>query len=246
MSLSARGSCRSLKIILLFVLSFLAVPVGAQEQVVVAVIGDGPADRFQEFHEKYIDELLTLTANEFDVKVRRFSGEWSKESIDAAIEKAYVDSEVDLVLVTGFVANQIAATRRQYSKPTFLPLILDTRLIAGDAALGQSGVANLNYLSIYADFAEDLDTLARIVPYRNLVVLVDSVLASAILELQDAAYAASAERGIELNVVTHDGVEHRLMNQVPANTDAIFIAGLPRMPLADLDRLIEALHFCHP
>ena len=242
MSLSARSSCRSLKILLLFVVSFLAMPVGAQEQVVVAVIGDGPGDRFQEFHEKYIDELLTLTANEFDVQVRRFSGEWSKESIDAAIEKAYVDSEVDLVLVTGFVANQIAATRPQYSKPTFLPLILDTRLIAGDAALGQSGVANLNYLSIYADFAEDLDTLARIVPYRNLVVLVDSVLASAILELQDAAYAASAERGIELNVVTHDGVEHRLMNQVPANTDAVFIAGLPRMPLADLDRLFEAIN----
>jgi len=242
MLLSARSSFRLFGAMAFFVLGFLAVPAVAQQQVVVAVVGDGPGDRFQEFHEKYIDELLALTSSEFDVQVRRFSGEWSKESIDAAIEKAYADAEIDLVLVTGFVGNQIAATKQHYSKPTFLPLILDTRLVAGDATLGQSGVANLNYLSIYADFADDLDTLARIVPYLNLVVLVDSSLASAIPELRSAALAASAERGVELTVVAHDGVDHRLMNQVPADTDALFIAGLPRMPLVDFDYLIEAIN----
>jgi len=242
MALSTKSGLRFVEIVLCAALALMALPAVAQQQVVVAVVGDGPGDRFQEFHEKYIDELLTLTAGEFDVQLRHFSGAWSKETIEAALEKTYVDAEVDLVLVTGFVGNQIAATRRQYSKPTFLPLILDTRLIAGDAMLGQSGVANLNYLSIYADFAEDLDTLARIVQYRNLVVLVDSGLESAIPELRDAAFAASAERGIDLDVVTHDGVDHRLMNQVPANTDAIFMAGLPRMPLADVDRLIEAIN----
>lgn len=242
MSLSERSSFHFFGALVFVVLQFLAVPTVAQQQVVVAVIGDGSGDRFQEFHEKYIDELLALTSSEFDVQVRRFSGEWSKESIDAAIEKAYADAEIDLVLVTGFVGNQIAAAKQHYSKPTFLPLILDTRLVAGDASLGQSGVANLNYLSIYADFADDLDTLARIVPYLNLVVLVDSSLSSAIPELRDAAFATSAERGIELDMVTHDGVDHRLMNQVPANTDALFIAGLPRMPPADFDQLIEAIN----
>jgi outer membrane protein TolC len=239
---SVRSSFHLVGALVFVVLELLAAPALAQQQVVVAVVGDGPGDRFQEFHEKYIDELLTLTANEFDVQVKRFSGEWSNESIDAAIEKSYADTDVDLVLITGFVANQIAATRQQYSKPTFLPLILDTQLIAGDATLGQSGVANLNFLSIYADFADDLDTLARIVPYRNLVVMVDASLSSAISELRGRAYASSAERGVELSVVTHDGVNHRLMNQVPANTDAIFLAGLPRIPSADFDLLIEAIN----
>jgi len=218
------------------------VPVVAQQQFVVAVVADGPSDRLEGLHQIYVGELLALTAGEFDVQIRRFSGDWSKESVDAAIEEAYAAPDVDLVLVTGFVANQIVATKREFSKPTFLPIIIDTGLLAGEATVGKSGVANLNYLSAYADFAIDLDTLARIVPYRNLALFIDSSLASAIPELRDAAYAASDARGIELLEVLHDGIDHHLMNRVPANTDAIFVVGLPRMPMADFEHLVEAIN----
>ncbi len=220
----------------------LTVPVVAQQQFIVAVVADGPSDRLEGLHQIYIGELLALTAGEFDVQIRRFSGDWSKESVDAAIEEAYAAPDVDLVLVTGFVANQIVATKREFSKPTFLPIIIDTALVAGEATVGKSGVANLNYLSAFADFAIDLDTLARIVPYRNLTLFIDSSLASAIPELRDAAYAASDARGIELLEVMHDGIDHRLMNRVPANTDAIFVVGLPRMPMADFEHLVEAIN----
>lgn len=242
MSFSRRTHKRHFEMMVAFVIVFLSFPVLAQKQVVVAAVGDGPADRRSGAQQKYIDELLVLTGGEFDVQIQHFSGEWSKASIEAAIERAYGDSRVDLVLVTGFVGNQIAATRREFPKPTFLPIILDIRLLTTESPVGKSGVANLNYLSAYADFADDLDTLARIVPYRNLVLFVDAGLSSAIPALRDAAYAASAERGIELLEVTHDGIDHRLMNRVPANTDAIFIAGLPRMPPADFARLVEAVN----
>ncbi|MDH3611948.1 MAG: TolC family protein [Gammaproteobacteria bacterium] len=242
MSLSASTPDRPLKILVSIVLIFLAVPVMAQQRVVVAVVGDGPSDRLSLQHQTYIDELLALTASEFDVQIRRFSGEWSKESIVGAIEEAYDDPDIDLVLVTGFVANQLAATRREFSKPTFLPIILDTGLLAGVAGIRTSGITNLNYLSAYADFADDLDTLARIVPYRKLAIFIDSGLLAAITELRDAATGVSEARGIELLEVTHDGIDHHLMNRVPAETDAIFVAALPRMPPADYDRLIEAIN----
>ena len=242
MPLSTRTSLRFFDLFLCIALLCLALPVIAQQQVVVAVVGDGPSDRFSLQHQKYIDELLALTAGEFDVQIRRFSGNWDKESIDVALEDAYADAEVDLLLIIGFVANQIAATQREFSKPTFLPLIIDTGLIAGDAKIGRSGVRDLNYLTVYADFAEDLDTLSRIVPYRNLVLFVDASFLSAIPALSDAGYAASAARGIELLAVTHDGIDHQLMNRVPAETDAIFVSGLPRMPPADFDRLVEAIN----
>jgi outer membrane protein TolC len=241
MSLSARTSFRFFQIVLFIAFMFLALPAVAQRQVVVGVVTDGPSDRFEEQRQRYVDELLALTAGEFDVQIRHFSGAWSKESIDAVLDEAYADAEIDLVLVTGFVANQIAATQRSYSKPTFLPLIIDTGLIDADATIGRSGVRNLNFLSAYADFADDLDTLSRIVSYRNLVLFLDAGLESAIPELRAAAFAASEVRGINLIPVTHDGIDHDLMNRVPADTDAIFIAGLPRMPLAEFDRLIQAI-----
>ncbi|MDH3351008.1 MAG: TolC family protein, partial [Gammaproteobacteria bacterium] len=118
----------------------------------------------------------------------------------------------------------------------------DVGLVAGEPTVGKSGKANLNYLTAYADFAGDLDTLARITPYRNLVLFVDTALSSAIPALRDAAYAAAEARGINLLEVLHDGADHRLMNRVPADTDAIFIAGLPRMPAADFALLVEAIN----
>jgi outer membrane protein TolC len=233
---------RSVKHLFFLFLMFLAVPVVAQEHVVVAVVGDGPSDRFELQHQIYIDELLALTSSEFDVEIRPFAGEWSNESIDAAISDAYADHEVDLVLVTGFVANQIAAVRPEFPKPTFLPVIIDVGLVASEVSVGRSGKSNLNYLTAYADFAGDLDTLARITPYKNLVLFIDTALSSAVLALRDAAYAASEVRGINLLEVTHDGIDHRLMNRVPADTDAIFIAGLPRMPPTDFANLVEAIN----
>jgi len=223
-------------------LCFFIVPALAQQRFVVAVVGDGPSDRFAIQQQKYVDELLALTENEFEVELRRFLGNWSKDSIDAVLDSVYEDPSIDLVLINGFVANQVAATRREFSKPTFLPLIIDVGLLAGDTGVGRSGVENLNYLSAYADFTDDLDTLARIVPYRTLVLIVDEALSSAIPELREAALAASEARGIELIEVTHDGIDHRLMNRVPAETDAIFLAGLPRMPLAEFDELIEKIN----
>jgi outer membrane protein TolC len=240
--LSPSISERPMWILVSVVLLLLAFPLMAQERFVVAVVGDGPSDRFELQNQQYIDELLALTSSEFDVEIRHFSGEWSKQSIDATIADAYADAEIDLVLVTGFIANQIAATRPEFPKPTFLPIIIDTGLVAGDAAVGQSGKANLNYLTAYADFADDLDTLTKITPYRNLVILVDAGLSSAVPALRDAAYAASDARGINLLEVLHDGIDHQLMNRVPADTDAIFIAGLPRMPPTDFARLVEAIN----
>ncbi len=242
MSLLAETPRRSAGVILILIMALLAFPAMAQERVVVAVVDDGPSDRLSELQKTYVDELLTLTANEFDVQIRRFAGEWSEQSIVAAINGAYADPEVDLVLVTGFVSNQLAARRPGFAKPTFLPLIVDTASIAEVTGDASSGITNLSYMTAYADFAGDLDTFARIAPYQNLVLLVDAGLSAAIPALRESSFAISTERGINLVEVVHDGVDHRLMNRVPADTDAIFIGGLPRMPAADFDRLIEAIN----
>lgn len=240
--MSADFRCRLTTAVLFALLFVAAMPAAAEKRFVVAVVADGPSDRFAVQHQKYIDELLALTANEFDVQIRRSYGEWSRESINAVLERTFSDPEIDMVLVTGFVTNQVAAIKESYSRPTFLPQIIDTGLIVGDPDIGRSGVRNLNYLSAYANFGEDLDTLSRFIQYRNLVLLVDAGLSSAIPALREAALAASAARGIKLVEVSHDGIDHRLMNRVPAETDAVFVAGLPRMPEEAFDRLIDAIN----
>jgi len=233
---------RLYEVFLIAVLLCIAAPGQAQEKVVVAIVLDGPSDRLANQQQRYIVELLALTENEFDVEIRKFIGEWNRDSTLSTIDAAYADPEVDLVLIIGFVANQLAATRAEFPKPTFLPVILDTGLLKSGAKDGTSGIRNLNYLNAYANFSDDLDTLSRFTPYRNLVLFVDENLSSAIPQLRDAALDSSSAKGITLIEVAHDGVDHRLMNRVPAETEAIFIAALPRMPATEFDDLVAAIN----
>ncbi len=233
---------RSLFLVALTAIAVTCSPALAQERVVVAVIEDGPSARLTGQGELYVQELLALTESEFDVEIREFMGQWSKESMDAALDAAYADGDVNLVLVTGYITNQVAALRREFPKPTFLPIILDTGLLAGESLGGVSGIPNLSYLSAYADFSQDLETLRRLLPYRKLVLFYDEEVARAIPQLRQAAYGASEERGVELIEVTHDGVDHDLMARLPEDTDAVFVAGLPRMPPAEFDRLVEGIN----
>ena len=230
------------KVALIGALLCLVMPSQAQERVVVAVVEDGSSDRMLVQQQVYVDELLALTSGDFDVEVRRLSGSWSKESIEQSLNDAYSDDDVDFVLVLGFVANHLAAIRESFPKPTFLPLILDTGILASSPVNGSSGIQGLNYLSAYANFSSDLDTLSRFVAYRKLVLFVDDNISSGIPKLRDAAIETSRLMGIELVMVMHDGSDHRLMNRVPEGTDAVFMAALPRMPAADFARLIDDIN----
>jgi outer membrane protein len=208
----------------------------------VAVLYDGESERMADRQQKYVDELLTLVSGEFDVSIEVFRGNWTKESIEQAMLDAYNAPRIDILLVTGFVSNQLVAAWADHPKPTFLPTIVDTGLLADATPEGTSGIPNLNYLGAYADFNSDLDILGQLTPYKVLALFVDQELASAIPELRDRAIAASAEQGVELLIIMHDGINHELMSRVPGTVDAVFVSGLPRMPNEDFDRLIDAIN----
>lgn len=227
------GRCTGLLLVLLASASALA------DDVVVAVISDAPVNRLAWQDDILTSELLALTSREFDVSLKRFVGDWSRESIERAADAAYADPSVDYVLVTGFIANQIMATRADYPKPTFLPVIIDTGLLSNAPADGTSGIRNLSYLRTYADFATDLDQLSRIVDYDTVVLLVDGVLSSSIPDLRRRAFAASSERNITLLEVSHDGVDHKLADRIPPEADAVFVAGLPRLPQTAFRELVD-------
>jgi len=208
----------------------------------VAVLYDGESERMADRQQKYVDELLTLVSGEFDITIEVFRGDWTKEGIEQAMLDAYDSPQIDMLLVTGFVSNQLVAAWGDHPKPTFLPTIVDTGLLPNASPVGTSGIPNLNYLGAYADFNSDLDILAKITPYDVLALLVDQELASAIPEVRDRAFEACAAKGIELKIIMHDGNDHALMSRVPDSVDAVFVSGLPRMPNEDFGHLIDSIN----
>ncbi len=230
------------KTIALFYFALLPSLGFAQQHIDVALVIDGTPDRLEARNAVYVNELLALTSGEFDVRIREFSGDWSIDSIDQALDRAYADRQIDMVLVLGLTGNQVAAVRGAFPKPTFLPVMLDVGVLPSLAVDGKSGIRNLNYLTLYTDFADDLDTMNRIVSFRNLVLLMAEELRTVIPQLQQEAIEICRERGINLELITHDGVDHNLMAKIPPGTDAIFIAGLSRMPRADFQNLVSAIN----
>ncbi len=233
---------RITKLIAACCFALLPTLVSAQQRIDVAVVIDGSPDRLEERNQVYVDELLALTEGEFDVRISRINGNWSVDGINRALDQAYADPQIELVMVTGFAGNQVAAMRSEFPKPTFLPVMLDIGVLPSQAVKGKSGIRNLNYLTLYTDFGDDLDTMSSMVNYSNVVVIMGEQLASVIPNLRQEATTISAERGIEFTLVTHDGVDHNIMARVPGDTDAIFITGLPRMPASDFDNLISAIN----
>ena len=232
----------SLTIIACVVLFFGAAPVAAQQRFDIAVIYDGSEDRLAAQRRTYVDELLALTENEFEVRIHNYRGEWTQESIEASYAAAYANPEIDMLLVTGFIASQLGTQRKEYPKPTFLPLILDPGLLAKPPTEGKSGIPNLSYLIIYANFADDLDSISKLVEVDRLALFIDEELSDSIPQLRLSALAICEERGIELVEIRHDGVDHALVQQVPEGTDAVFVSGLPRMPKDAFLSLVAAIN----
>ncbi|MEM6512126.1 MAG: TolC family protein [Pseudomonadota bacterium] len=214
----------------------------AQQSVTVAVIKDSEESRLEWQRTALIEELMALTSREFDIEIKRFVADWSRASIEQVAEAAYADPDVDIVLVTGFIANQVLARRSNFPKPTFLPIVIDTGLFVTPPVDGRSGIANLNYLATYADFSTDLEELGRMVRYTNVTLLIDQELSESIPVLRQRAFEAAGERGISLGEVAHDGVDHKLLERLPEGTEALFVAGLARMPDEAFDELIEEIN----
>ena len=68
-----------IRIVAFLILSVCTTPLLAQQDVVVAVVRDAQTDRLAAEQQKYIDELLALTRNEFNIQIRIFESKWSKE-----------------------------------------------------------------------------------------------------------------------------------------------------------------------
>ncbi len=244
-SLALRDRTRSTELLTTvsaIVLCSCAFVVQAAERFDVAIISDGPDDRLADTRRAYTEELLALTQNEFDVRLENFPANWTAESIQAAFDVAYADPEIDLVLVAGFISSQIGTQRKDYPKPTFLPLILDPGLLSKPPAEGRSGIPNLSYLIVYADFGADLDAIGELVDVDRIALFIDEELSESIPQLRLSALSVTEARGIELIEIRHDGTDHALVDDVPEGTDGVFVSGLPRMPDGDFVALVEAIN----
>ncbi|MFK8031352.1 MAG: TolC family protein [Gammaproteobacteria bacterium] len=223
--------------LLLAVVLTTTAPVFAQSSVVVAVVTDGPLHQLQDVQEVFQQELELLVGDEFHLEFRPLVAEWSRQSAVQALDTAYSDSSVDMVLVLGIAANQITVSRADFPKPTFLPLVFNPDIVGAPVAESGSGKSNLNYLADLIPVDQDIASFRRVSPFSNAVLVSDSLIVKSIPNgptvLQNAA------EDVTFSFVLHDGVNHNLIDLIPNDTQAVLLGGLPRLPAELFDQFLD-------
>ncbi len=218
-----------------------APPSPSHPEVVVAILDDGIAARQASLEPLFREELLALTEGEIEVRFKVFSGQWQLETTRRALQRAYDDPEVDMVLVTGLTANQLVAQETSFAKPTFLPLVFDAALLALPRQGQGSGITHLSYLADEMDFFDHLAAFHEVVPFRRVGLLVDAFILKVSADVVRSTLAVGSRLDVEIVPIAYEDPEGDLLSLIPSHVEAIMVGGLERLSEAAIDRLVEGL-----
>jgi outer membrane protein TolC/ABC-type uncharacterized transport system substrate-binding protein len=210
----------------------------------VAVVTDGATGR-EWFSAAMIErELANVIGSDMDITLlasKRSAGNWTLAGVDAALDRALADKDVDVVLALGVLASQQAAHRARLQKPVIAPLVIDPILQGYPLTEGTSGRKNFTYVADFQGLRDDVATFHRIIGFKHLVALIDDQLFRALPDLHKKAdqLAATLATRISLVRVTNDPAA--ALASLPADTDAVYVTGLLQFSEDDMRELARGL-----
>jgi outer membrane protein len=211
----------------------------------VAVVVDGPTDRVVFSPELIAREAANVGAGDVTIvfpETARESGDWSLAGAAAALERALLAQDVDVVLTVGMLAAHAAAHREAaLTKPVIAPFVADPRLQTFPFDAGTSGRANFTYIADFSGIDEEVRIFHEVVGFTHLAALVDEALLRALPEIAAKAAEIAAARGMRVSLVaTGDDVAGALA-AVPSSADAVYVTGLLRFDDQALRELASGL-----
>ena len=182
----------------------LLVSVAQAREIRVAVVTDGPAARTVFSAASIEKELANVAAPDTQVvlpEAKRYVGDWSLAGAEAALDRAFADRDVDVVLTIGILTSQQAARRKSLPKPTIAPLVIDPVLQGFPLLEGRSARHNFAYVADFHSVANEVRAFHEIVGFKYMVALVNDALLAALPALTTKAPELAAELKIRIGIV---------------------------------------------
>jgi outer membrane protein len=221
-----------------------AQPAASPAPVRVGVVADGPTGR-EGFPPEVIErEARNVLGTDFALVLpanKRFTGDWTRAGVNAALDRAIADREVDVVLTLGILASHEAAQRTAFSKPVIAAAVIDPVLQHFPLSQGTSGRRNFTYIADFQSVGNEVEAFHRIIGFRHLTALVDDALMSAMPELATKAEDLSRSLGVRISIVrTHTSAAEALA-AIPQDADAVYVTGLLGFRDEDIAELARGL-----
>ena len=214
-------------------LLLLASTVGLAQtpRVRVAIVTDGPVDR-ELFSAAVIErEVANVTSDERGIALpqnKRFRGDWTLGGINAALDRALNDKDVDVVLALGVLSSQEAAHRQRLSKPVIAALVVDPMVQGYPLVEGTSGRKNFTYIADFQGLRDEVTAFRRVVEFKHLAVFVDDLLARSLPDLDKQANALATALSARVSIVRVTDDPASALATLPADADAVLVTGLLR------------------
>ena len=204
-------------LILLFLCSFKL----EGKELAIALVDDGPSLFSEKARHQVIQEIEDLLQSEYTLifsEAHEFPGKSTEDRVDLALE----DPKYDYVVGLGFIASYALSQKRELSKPSFAPFILNHKLQNTPFHEGLSGEKNLNYTEVCSTLSDALDLFKELTPFRHLTIVISPNLKKAMPNLKATADRWAFDHGVDVSLVEPN-------RQLPRGSDAVFFTPLPKM-----------------
>lgn len=231
--------------LILFNVICIVIPMPASAKPVnIAVLTDGPWQRYQGVRRTMIKEVTDITSGQYDVRFPDdlfVRADWSAEGISAAIEELLKNPEADLIITLGRVASHQICKRRDLSKPVIAPLIIDAGIQNLPERDGTSGVKNLTYIDSQRNIERTIRTFREITPFHRVTIVGSKHIMVGIPEIALAVREIMETLGLTIDLLPVDGPVEETLSELSGSSQAVIVSELPKISPDEFDRLVLGL-----
>ena len=223
-----------------------AQPLDDKPPIGIAYISD-PANSFADEIQSIVEEeLQILVRNDFNVQFPDdlyITVPNVLEDGAQVIQQLMDDERVSIVVTLGIRVSEIAVRGAPWSKPIIVSGVFDAQLQGFPETNGASGVTNLSYIAPPppGPVIRDLLKFRDLTYFERVTFLLEETAAVTYKTFIDQLAASASQRGIALVPVAVGMTASSVLEFLPEDTDAIYLAPLPQLDSDEFTMLIEEL-----
>ena len=164
----------------------------------------------------------------------------------ASVLEAYrrMEGETDIILTIGSISGKVLSAEEQLPVPVIALGLVDPKLQDIPYVNGTSGKENFTYIWQTRDLENELNAFRELYEFRNLVIFIDEKVASTVNEQKVEAYteSLSSDLNTRFSFIPIGKDMDTVIDQIPADADAIYFTVMLELQEPDAETLITALN----
>lgn len=227
------------RIVIICVLLFVVIGSAWAKTVRVGIVSDGAESRTYGLNDLYKTEIRNLLEPEHTtifIETDSLQGDWTKQGIDNALNAAFADPQIDIILALGVISSHEVANRDNLSKPVIAPFIIDPQIQIKKRPLDP----NLNMITFPTRIKRDMKLFSSLIGSSSISVMISKPILNAIPELMNLKYWKD-NNCCPLKILRVDNDINLAIESLPTSTQGVYLAGLPHLSLNQLKTLTNRL-----